>query len=168
VVELELSQGVSFRLEKLRKMMMMSATKQHRANLTQELYRIDVYLQAVQRRTPDIPRNIETAFGMLASRLGRIAVSYPNAFQMRLSTYNLMNEEKNQLPVEMQIDALDLLIQEMEKYWLYPLYMPNAHDVVSRTIDIFFERPVEGGTGDGEKDGDESTDSSHTDCSDDV
>ena len=39
---------------------------------------------------------------------------------------------------------MDLLEREIKNYFLYALFMPNAQDVVSRTIDIFFDKSEEG------------------------
>jgi hypothetical protein len=47
----------------------------------------------------------------------------------------------NPVPYEMQLDALDLLGLEIQNYFLYPLFLPDAKKVVSRTIDIFFAKP---------------------------
>lgn len=151
--EVELSQ-VAFRLDTLGKyegrgLTAGSHSTRSRANAIRDLYRIDVYLQAMQRCTPAIPEAINEVFYLLASRLKGICLKYPNAVKLR-SAYAFYDEEPsedNPVPVEMQIDALDLLGREIENYFLYPLFMPNARDVVSRTIDIFFAKPEEGGGG---------------------
>mmetsp|Transcript_4666 Transcript_4666/g.10295 ORF Transcript_4666/g.10295 Transcript_4666/m.10295 type:complete len:1107 (+) Transcript_4666:619-3939(+) len=151
--ELELHQ-VAFRLDTLGKyeghgLSTGSHSTKSRANAIRDLYRIDVYLQAMQRCTPNIPDSINEVFYLLASRLKSICQKYPNAVKLR-SAYTFYDEEpnpENPVPVEMQIDALDLLGREIENYFLYPLFMPNAKDVVSRTIDIFFAKPGGGGGG---------------------
>jgi len=160
--EVELCQ-VAFRLDTLGKyegrgLATGSHSTKSRANAIRDLYRIDVYLQAMQRCTPDIPDSINETFFLLASRLKGICSKYPNAVKLR-SAYAFYDEEpnpENPVPVEMQIDALDLLGREIENYFLYPLFMPNARDVVSRTIDIFFAKSDEGGGG-GERGGGEAS-----------
>lgn len=150
--EVELGQ-VAFRLDTLGKyegrgLTMGAHTTKQRANAIRDLYRIDVYLQAMQRCTPPIPEGINEMFYLLASRLKGICMKYPNAVKARASYYDNDKDDGddgNPVPVDMQIDALDLLGQEIEKYWLYPLFMPNARDVASRTIDIFFAGPTEEG-----------------------
>jgi hypothetical protein len=52
--------------------------------------------------------------------------------------------DSNPVPLDVHIDALDLLGQEIEKYFLYPLILPKAHDVVARTIVSLFARREEG------------------------
>jgi hypothetical protein len=144
--EVELGQ-VAFRLDTLGKyegqgLTTGSHSTRSRANAIRDLYRIDVYLQAMQRCTPPIPNTINETFYLLASRLKDICLKYPNAVRMRRFDYGGENmSEDNPVPVEMQIDALDLLGREIESYVLYPLLMPNARGVVSKTIDIFFATP---------------------------
>ena len=142
--ELELGQ-VAFRLDTLGKyegngLTAGSHSTKSRANAIRDLYRIDVYLQAMQRCTPPIPDSINEVFYLLASRLKGICIKYPNAVHAR-TYYEEETTEDNPVPVDMQIDALDLLGREIENYFLYPLLLPNARDVVSRTIDIFFAKP---------------------------
>jgi len=147
--EVELGQ-VAFRLDTLGKydgrgLTTGSHSVRTRANAIRDLYRIDVYLQAMQRCTPAIPQAINDVFYLLVSRLKGICVKYPNTVKMR-SAYAFHDEDPNSddpVPVEMQIDALDLLGREIENYVLYPLFMPNGKDVVSRTIDIFFSNSEE-------------------------
>ncbi len=152
--EVELGQ-VAFRLDTLGKyegrgLTTGSHSTRSRANAIRDLYRIDVYLQAMQRCTPPIPEDINEVFYLLASRLKGICLKYPNAVKARAYYEDEPNDDPadtNPVPVEMQIDALDLLGREIENYFLYPLFMPNARDVVSRTIDIFFAKPEEEGGG---------------------
>lgn len=142
----ELSQ-VAFRLETLRKyegkgLTEGSHSSRERANAVRDLYRIDVYLQAMERCTPRIPDDIHEFYTLLASRLKEICTKYPNAVKAR-SAYPLYVEEpspKNPVPVEMQIDAFDLLGREIRNYSWYPLLLPDAQVVVSRTVNIFFEK----------------------------
>jgi len=148
--EVELGQ-VAFRLDTLGKydgrgLTSGSHSTKSRANAIRDLYRIDVYLQAMQRCTPEIPQSINDVFYLLAQRLKNICRKYPNAVKLRTSAYAYYEDEvspENPVPVEMQIDALDLLGREIQNYFMYPLFMPNAQDVVSRTIDIFFAKSEE-------------------------
>lgn len=144
--EIELYQ-VAFRLDTMGKydgngLTEGSHSTKSRANAIRDLYRIDVYLQAMQRCTPNIPKSINECFRLLAERLQLICTKYPNAVKQRSAFYNYDEEPspENPVPVEMQIDALDLLGREIEAYFLYPLFMPTAKDVVGKTIDIFFSR----------------------------
>lgn len=143
--EVELDQ-VAFRLDTLGKydgrgLSTGSHSTRSRANAVRDLYRIDVYLQAMQRCTPPIPENINEIFYLLASRLKGICLKYPNAVKMRAFYEEEEPDSENPVPVDMQIDALDLLGREIESYFLFPLFIPKARDVVSRTIDIFFAKP---------------------------
>jgi len=143
--EVELGQ-VAFRLDTLSKyegqgLTTGSHSTRSRANAIRDLYRIDVYLQAMQRCTPPIPESINEVFYLLASRLKGICLKYPNAVKVRAFYEEEEPDSENPVPIDMQIDALDLLGREIENYWLFPLFLPNARDVVSRTIDIFFARP---------------------------
>ncbi|KAL9188584.1 hypothetical protein ACHAXT_006962 [Thalassiosira profunda] len=146
--EVELTQ-VAFRLDTLAKyegngLTAGAHSTKSRPNAIRDLYRIDVYLQAMQRCTPEAPASINEVFFLLASRLEGICQKYPHAVKLR-SAYAFYDEDpnnsENPVPVEMQIDALDLLGREIQSYFLYPLFMPNAKEVVSRTIDIFFAKP---------------------------
>lgn len=139
---------VGLRLDTLRKyeggrLSSGSVSSRSRANAVRDLYRIDVYLQAMQKCTPEIPDQINESFHLLASRLHSICSKYPNAVRQRLGddyddgTVDL----NNPVPYEMQLDALDLLGLEIQNYFLYPLFLPDAKKVVSRTIDIFFAKP---------------------------
>lgn len=164
--EMELGQ-VAFRLDTLGKydgrgLTTGSHSTKSRANAIRDLYRIDVYLQAMQRCTPDIPRSINDMFYLLAQRLKAICRKYPNAVKLRSAMYTHYEDEvspENPVPVEMQIDALDLLGMEIQNYFLYPLFMPNSQDVVSRTIDIFFAKSEEDVSGRQRGDTTTSTDS---------
>ena len=90
-------------------------------------YRIDMYLQVMQRCTPNISDSINELFFLLASRLmGMFYDEEPNP--------------ENPVPVEIQIDAVDLLGREIENYFL-------ARDVVLRTIGMLFTKPEESGGG---------------------
>mmetsp|Transcript_32510 Transcript_32510/g.65377 ORF Transcript_32510/g.65377 Transcript_32510/m.65377 type:complete len:1503 (+) Transcript_32510:171-4679(+) len=146
--ELELSQVV-FRLETLKKyehgrLCSKSVSSKARASAVRDLYRIDVYLQAVMKCTPQVPDKINETFGLLASRLKSICLKYPHAVKSRFTNGDYDDEPmdpSNPVPVEMQVDALALLSKEIRSYWLFPLLMPNPVEVVSRTIDMFFAGP---------------------------
>ena len=86
-----------------------------------------MYLQVMQRCTPNISDSINELFFLLASRLmGMFYDEEPNP--------------ENPVPVEIQIDAVDLLGREIENYFL-------ARDVVLRTIGMLFTKPEESGGG---------------------
>lgn len=141
--ELELVQ-VAFRLDMLGRFQGQglttgSHTTTSRANAIRDLYRIDVYLQAMQQCTPPIPEFIQSIFYLFSSRLQGICLNYPSAIKLRMS-YDESNGlgDSSPVPVGMHFDALELLVREIEEYFLYPLFMPKASKVVARTIDIFF------------------------------
>lgn len=159
--EVELA-SVAFRLDTLVKydgqgLTTGSHSTRSRANAIRDLYRIDVYLQAMQRCTPTIPNRINELFYLFASKLKEICVKYPNAVMVRSDYYEEEYDPDNPVPLDMQIDALDLLGSEIEDYFLYPLFFPDAKDVSARTIDMFFAAPTEGRGGG--RQGEESVDS---------
>ena len=141
--QMELSQ-VAFRLENLSmyqngKLLSASLSPESRAHAIRDLYRIDAYLQAMQQCTPDPPESIDEAFRLMSSRLRLMCLRYPHVVKHRFAEYG---EEpagsSNPVPVDMHVDALDLLASEIEAYYLYPILLPDPSSVVSRTIDIFF------------------------------
>ena len=143
--ELELSQ-VAFRLDTLQQfegdgLSSENHTVAERANAIRDLYRIDVYLQAMQRCTPDAPDKIAEAFYLLSSRLKQICLKYPHTVRKRAPDYGKGNEPvdpENPVPEEMHFDAMELLENEISRYALYPAFVPNPRETVSRTIDLFF------------------------------
>lgn len=114
-----------------------SRSSESRADSVRDLYRIDVYLQALQRCTPTVPQSIHALYSLLSSRLREVCIECPSVIH---SLYDEESTVENPVPVEMQIDALDLLGKEVENYFLYPLFVPKARGMVSRTIDVFFAR----------------------------
>ncbi|KAL7459946.1 hypothetical protein ACHAWC_011830 [Mediolabrus comicus] len=142
-VQLELSQ-VSFRLESLRmymngKLLSASLSPESRAHAIRDLYRIDVYLRAIQQCTPDAPEPISEAFHLMGSRIKLMCMRYPHAVKHRCAEYgNESADMSSPVPVDMHIDALDLLGSEIEDYSLYPIFLPDPSRIVSRSIDVFF------------------------------
>jgi hypothetical protein len=149
--EVELGQ-VAFRLDKLGKYEGRGLTSgahsmRARVDAIQELYRVDVYLQTMQRCTPRVPECLDEIFYLLASRLKSICQNNPHAVQARVmhgGESSVGTGDSNPVPLDVHFDALDLLGQEIEKYVLYPLFIPKAHDVVTRAIDNLFARRGEG------------------------
>lgn len=143
--ELELSQ-VAFRLDTLQKfegdgLSTDNYSTAERANAIRDLYRIDVYLQAMQRCTPDAPVRIAEAFSLLSSRLKHFCLKYPNTVRRRTPEYGKGDEPvdpENPVPEEMHFDAMELLESEISRYALYPVFLPDPRETVSRTIDMFF------------------------------
>jgi hypothetical protein len=43
------------------------------------------------------------------------------------------------VPFDLVSDVYNCLEEELGKFIPYPVFLPNAEDVVARTIDIFFE-----------------------------
>lgn len=146
--ELELVQ-VAFRLDMLGQfeghgLTTGSHTTTARANAIRDLYRIDVYLQAMQQCTPPIPEFIQSIFYLFSSRLQGICLNYPSAVKLRMC-YDESSGlgGSSPVPVGMHYDALELLVREIEDYSLYPLFMPKATKVVARTVNRFFANPKE-------------------------
>lgn len=141
--QMELSQ-VSFRLESLTmyqngKLLSASLSPDSRAHAIRDLYRIDVYLQAMQQCTPDAPESISEAFHLMASRMRLMWLRYPHTVKHRFAEYGEEPvDSSSPVPVEMHMDALDLLGSEIEEYLFYPIFLPDPSKVVSRSIDIFF------------------------------
>ena len=147
-VEMELAQ-VAFQLDTLRRydngqLCSSSVSYKARSSAIRDLYRIEVYLQAVMKCTPQVPDRINEAFSLLASRLKSICLKYPHAVKLRLANGAYDDEQSdptNPVPVDMQSDALEVLGKEIRNYYLFPMFMPKPVDVVSRTIDLFFAKP---------------------------
>ena len=139
----ELSQ-VAFRLENLRvyqngKLLSASTSQESRAHAIRDLYRIDVYLQAMQQCTPDPPDSISEAFHLMSSRMRLMWLRYPHVVKHRFAEYGEEPVDAlSPVPVEMHMDALDLLGNEIEDHPFYPIFLPDPVMVVSRSIDIFF------------------------------
>lgn len=141
--QLELSQ-VSFRLESLRvyqngKLLSAHLSPDSRAHAVRDLYRVDVYLQAMQQCTPDAPESISEAFHLMGSRMRLMCLRYPHAVKHRFAEYGEEPEDSSSpVPVDMHIDALDLIGSEIEDYSFYPIFLPDPSRVVTRSIDVFF------------------------------
>ena len=149
MASLELAQ-VGFKLENLRKfeggrLSSRSVSSRSRANAVRDVYRIDVYVSALQKCTPDIPMPIDHAFHLLVSRMKLFCKKYPNAIKARLTVYNeetTIIDPEDPVPLEMQLDAFDLLCQEISNYALFPLFLPNPQKMSGKTIDMFFAKPA--------------------------
>ena len=141
--QMELSQ-VAFRLDSLRmyqngKLLSETLSSDSRAHAIRDLYRIDVYLQAMQQCTPDPPESIYEAFHLLTSRMRLMWLRYPHVVKHRFAEYGEEPADSSSpVPVDMHIDALDLLGTEIEDYSFYPIFLPDPTAVVTRSIDIFF------------------------------
>lgn len=112
------------------------------------LHRLDMYIQAMNQFTPEIPQGIERVYQLLLTRINRICRACPNTIEKRLSY--IMDDDNcdsadhaTTTPIDLKIDAYNCLQEELRRFVLYPVFMPNADDVVSRTIDIFFEDTTE-------------------------
>ena len=145
-VSLELAQ-VGFKLEKLKQydggqLSSRSVSTKTRSNAVRDVYRIDVYLTAMQKCTPDIPMPIDYAFNLLVSRMKAFCRKYPNAIKARLSEYDEECGFDDPVPLEMQLDAFDLLCQEIRSYHGFPFFLPNPQAMVDRTINQFFAKDV--------------------------
>lgn len=157
--ELEVIQ-VAHRLDKLcRYEWRGSASSNHSTNADsmRELYKIDVYLQTMQRCTPPIPEELHETFRLLAHRLKRICTNNPHSVRVGVINDELIAGmgDSNPVPLEVHIDAMEILWKEIDKSLFFPLLFPHSSDVVTRTIDALFARRAE----DKENDDSESSDS---------
>ncbi len=146
--QMELSQ-VAFRLESLcvfqnGKLLSESLSPDSRAQAIRDLYRLDVYLQAMQQCTPDPPESIREAFQLMTSRMRLMWLRYPHVVKDRFAEYGEEPADASSpVPLDMHTDALDLLGSIIEDYSFYPLFLPDPTTVVSRSIDIFFAPRVQ-------------------------
>lgn len=147
--QMELSQA-AFRLESLcvfqnGKLLSASLSPESRAHAIRDLYRLDVYLQAMQQCTPDPPESIREAFRLMTTRMRLMWLRYPHVVKHRFAEYGEEPADSSSpVPVDMHTDALDLLGNVMEDYSFYPLFLPDPTTTVSRSIDIFFAPRVQG------------------------
>ncbi|KAL3804701.1 hypothetical protein HJC23_008516 [Cyclotella cryptica] len=149
LTSLELAQ-VGCKLEQLRKfeggrLSSMSISSRSRAHAVRDVYRIDLYISALQKCTPDIPIPIDHAFHLLVSRMKSFCQKYPNAIKARLTAYDqetTIIDPEDPVPLEMQLDAFDLLCQEISSYALFPLFLPNPQKTAGKTVNIFFAKPA--------------------------
>ena len=145
--ELEVIQ-VAHRLDKLcRYEGRGSASSNHSTNADsmRELYKIDVYLQTMQRCTPPIPEELHETFRLLAHRLKRICTNNPHSVRVGVINDELIAGmgDSNPVPLEVHIDAMEILRKEIDKSLFFPLLFPHSSDVVTRTIDALFARRAE-------------------------
>jgi len=156
--ELEVIQ-VAHRLDKLcRYEGRGSASSNHSTNADsmRELYKIDVYLQTMQRCTPPIPEELHETFRLLAHRLKRICTNNPHSVRVGVIDELIAGMgDSNPVPLEVHIDAMEILGKEIDESLFFPLIFPHSSDVVTRTIDALFARRAE----DKENDDSESSDS---------
>jgi hypothetical protein len=113
-------------------------------NAIRTLHRLDVYIRAINQCTPAIPKGIINVYRLLTNRINRICRTCPNAIEKSLSYVMDDNncdsaDHATTAPIDLKTDAYTCLEEELWRFLLYPVFMPNAEDVVSRTIDIFFE-----------------------------
>lgn len=136
-----------------------SASSNHSTNADsmRELYRIDVYLQTIQRCTPPLPDELHETFHLLAHRLKRICTNNPHSVRVGVINDELIASmgDSNPVPLDVHVDAMEILGKEIEKPFFFPLLLPRSPDVVTRTIDALFARRAE----DKEIDDSESSDS---------
>jgi hypothetical protein len=143
--------NVAFRLDKLGKyegrgLSSRTHSTRARVNAIRELYRIDVYLKTMQQCTPPVPGCLNEMFYALAAKLQRICHHNPHSVTrlMHGGESIVRSGDSNPIPSDVHIDALSILGQEIENYFLYPLFLPKAHDVVAHTIVSLFARREEG------------------------
>ncbi|KAL3783310.1 hypothetical protein ACHAWO_013318 [Cyclotella atomus] len=118
-----------------------SVSSRSRSDVVREVYRIDVYLTAMQKCTPDIPKPIDQAFRLLVQRMDHFGKKYPNAIKARLQDYDEEYfDPEDPIPLEMQLDAFDLLCQNIRKYRGFPLFLPNPQNMVGLTTTTFFAK----------------------------
>ena len=117
-----------------------SVSSRSRATAIREVYRIEVYLTAMQKCTPDIPMPIEQAFRYLVTKMEHFGEKYPNALKSRLRDYDDYEDfdPDDPMPLEMQLDAFDLLCHNIKSYGGFPLFLPNPDTMVGMTIATFF------------------------------
>jgi hypothetical protein len=118
-----------------------SVSSRSRADAVRDVYRIDVYLTALQKCTPNIPMPIDEAFRTLVKRMDHFGKKYPNAIKARLQDYDEdYLDPDDPIPLEMQLDAFDLLCQNIKKYSGFPLFLPSAKTMVGMTTTAFFAK----------------------------
>jgi hypothetical protein len=118
-----------------------SVSSRSRADVVRDVYRIDVYLTAMQKCTPNIPKPIDQAFRLLVQRMDHYGKKYPNAIKARLEDYeDEYFDPEDPIPLEMQLDAFDLLCQNIRKYSGFPLFLPSAQNMVGMTTTTFFAK----------------------------
>lgn len=118
-----------------------SVSSRSRANAVRDVYRIDVYLTAMQKCTPDIPMPIDEAFRQLVKRMDYFGKKYPNAIKARLQDYDDDTFDRHDpIPLEMSLDAFDLLCNNIRKYSGFPLFLPDPQNMVGMTTTAFFAK----------------------------
>lgn len=118
-----------------------SVSSRSRANAVRDVYRIDVYLTAMEKCTPDIPQRIDEAFRSLVKRMEHFGKKYPNAIKARLQDYDDEDfDPDDPIPLDMQLDAFDLLCRNVRNYSAFPMFLPPPQNTVGLTITSFFAK----------------------------
>jgi hypothetical protein len=118
-----------------------SVSSRSRANAVRDVYRIDVYLTAMEKCTPDIPPKIDEAFRSLVKRMDHFGKKYPNAIKARLQDYDEEDfDPDDPIPLDMQLDAFDLLCRNIRNYSAFPLFLPYPQNTVNLTVTAFFAK----------------------------
>ena len=113
------------------------------------LHRLDVYIEAINQYIPATPKGIDNVYKLLNNQINKICRTCPSAIESRLSYFmdddNWGGDNLNagMAPFDLVADAYICLEEELRKFILYPVFLPNAEDVVARTIDIFFQDTTE-------------------------
>jgi hypothetical protein len=118
-----------------------SVSSRSRANAVRDVYRTDVYLTALQQCTPKIPMPIDQSFRLLVSKMEHYGKKYPNAIKARLQDYeDEVFDPDDPIPLEMQLDAFDLLCRNITRYTFFPLFLPKPQEMVGMTTTTFFSK----------------------------
>jgi hypothetical protein len=124
-----------------------SSSSNHLTNADpmRELHRIDVCLQTMQRCTPPIPDELHETFRLLAHRLKRICTNNPHSVRVGVTNdeSTAYMGDRNPVPLDVHVDAMEMLGNEIENSLFFPLQFPHSPDVVTRTIDALFARRAE-------------------------
>jgi hypothetical protein len=113
------------------------------------LHRLDVYIEAINQFIPATPKGIDNVYKLLNNQINKICRTCPSAIENRLSyfmdddNWGGANLNAGMAPFDLVADAYICLEEELRKFILYPVFLPNAEDVVARTIDIFFQDTTE-------------------------
>ena len=98
------------------------------------LHRLDMYIRAINQYTPAIPKDIDDVYQLLMTRINRICRTCPNAIEKHLSyVMDIDNcdsaDHATTAPIDLKTDAYNYLEEELRRFVLYPVFMPNAEDV---------------------------------------
>ena len=104
-----------------------------------------MYIEAINQFIPATPKGIDNVYKLLNNQINKICRTCPSAIENRLSyfmdddNWGGANLNAGMAPFDLVADAYHCLEEELRKFILYPVFLPNAEDVVARTIDIFFQ-----------------------------